>query len=133
MTSIPPPPDLSNHDFDWLSAEGLEKIADIVAPSLPFVPAPWQLQCSARLLNGQDVFCLSATGDGKSALIYIPALARPGTITLVVSPTNYLESDMVCSALFSPLMTSLSLRTGSQHEEERLVSHCYQLRHAGCR
>lgn len=96
MPSISPPPNWSKKpNFRWTSPQGLEKLANIIAPSLPFVPTLWQLECSARLLDGQDVFCLSATGDGKSALMYIPALARPGSIALVVSPTNYLESDMV--------------------------------------
>lgn len=96
MPSIPPPPDWSKKaPFKWQSPVGLKKLEDLVSPSLPFIPKPWQLECSARLLDGQDVLCLSATGDGKSALMYIPTLARPGTITLVVSPTNYLESDMV--------------------------------------
>jgi superfamily II DNA or RNA helicase len=47
------------------------------------------------MMNGQDVLCLSATGDGKSALIYLASIARKGTITLVVCPTNFLESDLV--------------------------------------
>ena len=36
-----------------------------------------------------------ATEDGKSGLIYLPALARKEMITVVVEPTNYLELDLV--------------------------------------
>ena len=46
-------------------------------------------------MNRQDVLCLCATGDSKSALIYLASIARKGTITLVVCPTNFLESDLV--------------------------------------
>jgi len=38
---------------------------------------------------------MMATGDRKSALIYIPALVRKGTIILVMCPTNFLESNIV--------------------------------------
>jgi len=47
-------------------------------------------------MNGQDVLCVSATGDGISALIYLASIAWKGTITLIVCPTNFLESDLVC-------------------------------------
>lgn len=48
------------------------------------------------MLNGQDVFCVSATGSGKSALLYLASIAGEGTIiTLAVSPTNFLGSDWV--------------------------------------
>jgi hypothetical protein len=40
------------------------------------------------------IFCISATGD-KSALIYIPALARPQMITIVIELTNFLKIKMV--------------------------------------
>ncbi|KIM82710.1 hypothetical protein PILCRDRAFT_7622 [Piloderma croceum F 1598] len=49
------------------------------------------------MLNGQDVLCLNATGDGKSTLIYLASIAWKGMITLVVCPTNFLESDLVSS------------------------------------
>ena len=49
-------------------------------------------------MNGLDVLCLSAMGDGKSALIYLASIAQKGTITLVVCPTNFLESDLVSLA-----------------------------------
>jgi len=75
--------------------EGLEKLRCAVGPSLPYTPYPFQLECAARMLDGQDVLCLTATGGGKSALIYLASIAQKGTITLVVCPTNFLESDLV--------------------------------------
>ena len=47
------------------------------------------------MLSGTDVIYIMATGDRKSALIYIPALVRKGTISLVMCPTNFLESKIV--------------------------------------
>ena len=96
MSSIPPPFDWSRRlKYNWCTIEGIEKLRRLVGPSLPYDPAPFQLGCTARMMNGQDVLCLSATGDGKSALIYFASIARKGTITLVVCPTNFLESDLV--------------------------------------
>ena len=96
MSSIPLPFDWSKQlEYDWSTQDGLNRISRLVALSLPFEPAPWQLNCTARILNGQDVLCLSATGDGKSVLMYLASIVRKGMITLVVCPTNYLESDLV--------------------------------------
>jgi hypothetical protein len=78
------------------SIEGIEKLWRLVGPSLSYTPNKFKLRCMARIMNGQDVLCLSATGDGKSALIYLPSIAQKGTITLVICPTNFLESDLVC-------------------------------------
>ncbi|KAI0038910.1 P-loop containing nucleoside triphosphate hydrolase protein, partial [Auriscalpium vulgare] len=87
--------DWSERDkFDWTSEAGLEKLRTLVRPHLPFDPRPFQLEDSARILNGQDIILTTATGDGKSALIYIPALARKEMRTVVVEPTNALESDI---------------------------------------
>jgi len=97
MSTIPPPFDWSKWlEYNWCSVEGIEKLWHLVGPSLPYDPAPFQLGCTARMMNGQDVLCLSATGDSKSTLIYLASIARKGTIILVVCPTNFLESDLVC-------------------------------------
>ena len=96
MSEVPPPFDWSTRlQYNWYSVEGLEKLRRTVVPSLPYDPDPFQLKCTARMLNGQDVLCLSATGSGKSALLYLVSIARKGTITLVVCLTNFLESDLV--------------------------------------
>ena len=96
MSVLPPPFDWSKRlQYDWTSQEGLNKLKGIVGPSLKYDPRHFQLYDSGCILNGMDVFCISATGDGKSALIYIPALARPEMITIVIEPTNFLETNMV--------------------------------------
>ena len=81
--------------YPWTTDKGLICLNELVTPSLPLSPRLFQLYNSACILAGQDVFCISATGDGKSALIYIPALARPEMITIVIEPTNFLESSLV--------------------------------------
>lgn len=93
MSALPPPFDWSRRlQCDWTSQEGLNKLKDIVGPLLKYDP---QLYDSSRILNGTHVFCISATGDGKLALIFIPTLARPKMITIVIKSTNFLETDMV--------------------------------------
>jgi len=83
------------HDYNWLLDDGITKMRSIVEPQLPYTPSLFQLQNTARLLMGQDVLCISATGDGKSSLIYLYTLVRKGTMAVVISPTNSLEADMV--------------------------------------
>jgi len=96
MPTIPSPINWTQElKYPWTTDEGLIRLNELVTPLLPFSPRPFQLYDSACILAGQDVFCISATGDGKSALIYIPALARPEMITIVIEPTNFLESSLV--------------------------------------
>ena len=86
MSALPPPSDWSRRlQCDWTSQEGLNKLKDIVGPLLKYDPQ----------LYGTHVFCISVTGDGKLALIFIPTLARPKMITIVIKLTNFLETDMV--------------------------------------
>ena len=97
MSEIWPPFNWSTWlQYNWYSAEGLEKLRCTVGPSLPYTPYPFQFKCAARILDRQDVLCLTATGGGKSALIYLASIARKGMITLVICPTNFLKSDLVC-------------------------------------
>jgi superfamily II DNA helicase RecQ len=60
-----------------------------------FVPRPWQIEATARLLDGQDLLLIAATGQGKSSIIYLPIQARPDKLALVVTPTILLEHDHV--------------------------------------
>jgi len=62
--------------------------------------------------------CISATGDGKSALIYIPALACKDIVTVVVEPTNYLGFDMASNisekGVTSVVLNADTLRAAAQ-------------------
>ncbi|KZP28196.1 P-loop containing nucleoside triphosphate hydrolase protein, partial [Athelia psychrophila] len=95
MSTIPPPFNWSERLTDpWHSDEGIEELRQLVRPSLPFDPYPFQLDCTARILDGQDVLCICETGGGKTALVVLPLIARRGTMSLMICPTNFLESDM---------------------------------------
>jgi hypothetical protein len=103
MSTLPPPFDWSKRlQFDWTSQEGLEKLGEIVGPAIHYEPHHFQLFDSGCILNGVDVFCITRTGGGKSALILFPALARKEMINIVIEPTNILENDMVCYIYISP-------------------------------
>lgn len=49
---------------------------------------------------GQNLACVWATGEAKTSVFYLYSLVRPATLSIVVSPTNALESDMVRGLLF---------------------------------
>ncbi|KAF7977090.1 hypothetical protein HWV62_4671 [Athelia sp. TMB] len=76
MSTIPPPFDWSNRLTDpWHTNEGIQKLSTLVRPYLPYDPYPFQLDCTARILDGQDVLCICETGGGKSALVLLPLRA----------------------------------------------------------
>ncbi|KJA23115.1 hypothetical protein HYPSUDRAFT_602700 [Hypholoma sublateritium FD-334 SS-4] len=83
--------------YNWTKPDGLDLIKTKLSSYAAFTPHDFQLNCTALILNGTDVVCITATGDGKSALIYMPVMVQHGAISLVVSPTNFLESDMEAS------------------------------------
>lgn len=84
-----------NADYDWGAPSGQDQLRLIVAPHITYSPDQWQVEGSAAILNGTDVLAVSATGDGKSSLLYFPVLARPGMVNIVISPLDLLEDDMV--------------------------------------
>lgn len=53
-------------------------------PQLAFVPDDWQVQNVLRLVEGQDLLCVSATGDGKLALMYMYAMVRTEEIVISI-------------------------------------------------
>jgi superfamily II DNA/RNA helicase len=121
MSTIPPPYDWSKRVLeDWTSQGGLESIRQAVKKNVNFEPDPFQLKGAARILQGQDVFVISATGDGKSAMIFIPPMVREGTISMVISPTNYLEMDMVSNCRH-PKDDCLYALTGIGTREKRCL------------
>ena len=97
MSEIPPPFNWSRRlvEYTWFSERGVGQLRREVGPSLPYKLHRLQPECTARILDGQDVLCVSATGDGKSILM------RKGTITMVVCPTNSLESDLVRFCMYT--------------------------------
>ncbi|KAI0082973.1 P-loop containing nucleoside triphosphate hydrolase protein, partial [Irpex rosettiformis] len=81
--------------YDWCAPEGITRLQDLLRDKVPYELAQRQLIATAKLLNGQHGMYVWATGDGKSSVFYLYSLVRPTTMTIVVSPTNALEDDMV--------------------------------------
>ncbi|THU95733.1 hypothetical protein K435DRAFT_665772 [Dendrothele bispora CBS 962.96] len=120
---MPPP-------ISFLSNEGLQTLKTIIRTNIPQWTEglrPFQLQSIPLILENQDVFAITATGDGKSALFAVPILVhqelsknpelypqfsvsiRQDPIGIVVTPTKGLANNIVCSKLV------LSFRQASNH------------------
>ncbi|KAK7455874.1 hypothetical protein VKT23_010911 [Stygiomarasmius scandens] len=97
----------------WKDTVGLETIKHIVACSTNFPNGlySYQLPLIAKILDRDDVLCITATGDGKSALFAIPIVVlhkyntnfhlypsrlptRPNPIGIVVTPTKGLVHQL---------------------------------------
>ncbi|KAK7028581.1 P-loop containing nucleoside triphosphate hydrolase protein [Favolaschia claudopus] len=104
----------------WQTRYGQSVIQAIVKKRIPAWKDglfAWQLTIVAWILDGEDVLCITATGDGKSALFTVPIIvllevaANPSVyptlvyqkspVGIVISPTKGLSANMV---------TELSLR-----------------------
>ncbi|KAF8884728.1 P-loop containing nucleoside triphosphate hydrolase protein [Gymnopilus junonius] len=99
----------------WRDPDGLATINVIVKKLIPTWTNglhPVQLELISAILDGQDVLCCTATGDGKSAAFSIPTLVlleynrTPGTyiiglpsrnkpIGIVITPTKGLADNIV--------------------------------------
>lgn len=102
----------------WESPAGLKLLDDIVLKRIP----RWttglnkgQKEVIVRILHEQDVFWITATGDGKSAAFQVPILvhdeisqhpelyhgveARKNAIGVIAVPTKGLAANIVCSQL----------------------------------
>jgi superfamily II DNA/RNA helicase len=104
----------------WQDPIGLETINTIVKTLIP----TWtdglhsvQLELISTILDGQDILCCTATGDGKSAAFSIPCLVlmeynehpnqypaglptRKRPIGVVITPTKGLANNIVPFSLF---------------------------------
>lgn len=97
--------------FTFQGPLGRQLCRQILLEKLPFGPHDYQLDVITRILDGEDVIAVSATGSGKSAYIYmvmIIALAildnkslcptvcfPPDPAMIVICPTTALEEDLV--------------------------------------
>jgi len=134
MSEIPPPFDWSKGlEYTWFSEQGIDQFRRKAEPSLLYEIYQWQLECTTRMLDGQDILCVCAMGGGKSALMYLASFARKGTITLVVCPTNSLESDLVRIVLLAIYNFRDDVMIGLEHEPERNICTGNQCRDFGRR
>jgi superfamily II DNA helicase RecQ len=100
----------------WQTERGRTTIQQIVATKIPQWASglrDWQVTVIAWILDGEDVLCITATGDGKSALFAVPILVllevakNPATypgfwdqkrktpVGLVIAPTKGLSANIV--------------------------------------
>ncbi|KAK6985233.1 P-loop containing nucleoside triphosphate hydrolase protein [Favolaschia claudopus] len=97
---------------DELGRETINSIVKKVIPAWTQGLRPFQLDLVAPLLNGDDILCCTATGDGKSAAFSVPLLVlneynsnphlyprgldtRIGPMGIVVTPTKGLANNIV--------------------------------------
>ena len=74
--------------MDWASA-----LARLGVPAF----RNGQKEAVEAVLSGRDVFVLLPTGGGKSLCYTLPALLRPGALTVVISPLRALMTDQLGS------------------------------------
>jgi len=98
----------------WQDPAGHATITEIIKKQIPEWKDglhDWQLNLVARILDGDDIFCCTATGDGKSALFAVPIIVlreialNPRLygdfkypefpVGLLVMPTKGLAANMV--------------------------------------
>ena len=81
----------------------------------------YQLEIMMKILQGQDVFCMMATGAGKSLTFQLPAVTcrRHGMLatSIVISPLLSLIEDQVMS-LMSMGISAVAIGGGATREEE---------------
>ena len=98
----------------WQDPEGRATIIKIIKELVPEWDEGlhmWQLNLVVQILDGEDVLCCTATGDGKSTLFATPIIVlqekaqNPGLypdlpycsnpISLIVTPTKGLSTNIV--------------------------------------
>ena len=114
----------------WQDPIGLETIQTIVKKIIPTWTDglhPVQLELVSAILDGQDILCCTATGDGKSAAFAVPALVlleynahpdaypaglptRKRPIGVVITPTKGLAINIVHFLPFCHVVCSLLSR-----------------------
>jgi len=100
--------------YRWQDPVGRETIITIIKKLVPEWKQglhDWQLNLVVRILDGEDILCCTATGDGKSALFAAPIIVlremsqnaslypdlpyRSHPVGLVVTPTKGLSGNIV--------------------------------------
>ena len=100
--------------YRWSDPEGRQTITTIVKQLIPQWQDglyDWQFKLIVRILDGEDILCCTATGDGKSALFAVPIIVlkemalnpqlypnlpvRALPMGIVVTPTKGLAANIV--------------------------------------
>jgi len=108
---------------DPISLETIQTIVRMIIPTWRDGLHPVQLKLVSSILDGQDIFCCTATGDRKSAAFAIPGLilakynAHPDAyparlptqkrpIGVVITPTKGLANNIVHFPCFFHVLCS---------------------------
>lgn len=108
---------LGHHWQDLIGLETIKVIVKKVVPTWTNSLHAVQLELVSGILDGKDILCCTATGDGKSAAFAIPCLvflkynSHPETypcglptqmkpIGVVITPTKGLANNIVSSLRF---------------------------------
>lgn len=98
----------------WKSSEGRRVLVEIIKKRIP----KWtdglrdgQYEAVTKILDGEDVFWVTATGEGKSAAFQVPAIvhdeisknpdlypgisAKKDAVSILVTPTKGLAENIV--------------------------------------
>ncbi|KAF8427206.1 hypothetical protein L210DRAFT_3420065 [Boletus edulis BED1] len=59
------------------------------------VPCVFQLQASLEMLHQRDCVVIAGTSSGKTLCLLIPALLRPDSISITISPLKRLQTIQV--------------------------------------
>jgi superfamily II DNA/RNA helicase len=106
---------MATRKLRWQSSIGRETIRKIVQKAITQWKdglRPVQEDLVVPILDGDDIFCCTATGDGKSAAFYVPILVlneynshpelysrglptKPGPVGVVITPTKGLAHNIV--------------------------------------
>ena len=111
-------------DITWSDPNNWRLLCEWLS-SDTYTPCKWQAQGTANALDRRDILLIAGTGQGKSFIIYLPAIARPEKITpsqaincsqRVVTPPVLLqkcEASIACQGdLMSANRLEVSLKRG---------------------
>ena len=77
----------------------------------------WQLAATLDILAGHDTILNASTGAGKTMLIILPMLLRPGSISITVSPLKRLMSSQAAELSRYGLRAAI-VNEGTSHDPE---------------
>ncbi|CEL58708.1 Bloom syndrome protein homolog OS=Drosophila melanogaster GN=mus309 PE=1 SV=1 [Rhizoctonia solani AG-1 IB] len=112
---------------EWHIEQIQQHITSIAHEKFDYGLKEWQELGAAKLLKGHDVMLLVATGEGKSTVFQLYALARPKDIIIVVSPLKMLEENMVgglCARNFKAIALNADTISAARREGKELWKEC---------
>lgn len=104
---------------DFQTPDGLNRLRSLLRERLgSFEPYDWQLLNSLRVLRGQDLLSIAATGQGKSVLLWLPLVFAPALLPLL--PSYLRDRPAVKACLGHPLAIGVAPSKIMRHDLVRL-------------